>query len=194
MKKNKSELKNGSPEKVNPLELLKEDHRVVKKMFDEFEQSEEDKEKEEIAIKAIKELKVHAAIEEEIFYPKVREYFKDNEEEMELLDEAHEEHHVVHLLIGELDGMDSEDACYFAKFTVLAENVRHHIKEEEGEMFPKLKGAKNELEEIADQLVQRKEELKAQEGIEEEEKEESSYAVSQGGRRKSGNKTRSKSR
>jgi hemerythrin superfamily protein len=148
----------------NPIELLKEDHRNVKELFNKFENSEDDSEKEEIVQEAMQELVIHSTIEEEIFYPAAREYFGEKEEEKELMDEAKEEHHVVDLLMEELKDMSADDDGYFAKFTVLAENVKHHIKEEEEEMFPKLKGAKEEMSNIAEELAQRKEELKGQSG------------------------------
>jgi hemerythrin superfamily protein len=168
MKKRKSELKGESTQKnINPIELLKEDHKLVKKLFDEFEDSEDEEEKAEIVEKALIELKIHATIEEEIFYPASRKLLEEDEEGEELLDEAKEEHHVAHLLMEELNEMDAEDEGYFAKFTVLAENVRHHIKEEEGELMPKLKSIKSESQGIGEEMMERKLELKTEAGGEE---------------------------
>ena len=81
---------------------------------------------------ALMELEVHSKLEEELIYPAIRAEIDDDD----LMDEALEEHHVVHGLLGELKKMKPSDERYDAKFTVLAENVRHHIKEEESDMFP----------------------------------------------------------
>jgi hypothetical protein len=121
------------PEK-HAISILMKDHDIVKELFDRFEKSESVAEKEKIIADALTELKIHATIEEEIFYPAVRKRVGKD-----LMNEADEEHHVARVLIAELDrdgrGNDHRDA----KFTVLAESVRHHIKEEEGEMLPKAK-------------------------------------------------------
>ena len=140
--------------------LLKQDHDKVKDLFDEFEDSDNQKTKLKAARQAIQELKIHDAIEEEIFYPRVREAL----EEGELMDEADEEHHMVRISIAELDGMPDDDERFEAKFTVLAEMVRHHIKEEEDEMFPKVKKSDLDLEALGQELKARKEELQ-KEGV-----------------------------
>jgi hemerythrin superfamily protein len=118
-------------ESMDPVSMLKEDHKNVKKLFDQFEGTDDERVQMEIAQKAINELKVHAAIEEEIFYPEVAALVDDTE----VMSEATEEHHVVHVLIDELDSQNLDHDTFHAKFIVLAENVRHHIKEEEGEMI-----------------------------------------------------------
>ena len=87
-----------------------------------------------IAATAIEELKVHAAIEEELFYPAVRQQIDDEDG---IIPEADEEHHVAKLLIAELEKMTGDEEHWEAKFMVLGESVRHHIKEEEGRCFPK---------------------------------------------------------
>jgi hypothetical protein len=121
----------------NPaVSLLKDDHDRVKALFDDFEAAKSRPAKLKIVRAALTELKVHAAIEEELFYPAVRKPIGK-----EIMNEADEEHHVAKLLIAELDGMDGSESHFDAKFTVLAENVRHHIKEEEDEMLPKAKAA-----------------------------------------------------
>jgi hypothetical protein len=157
MKKNKEE----KAADMNAIELLKTDHRKVKELFDEFEDSENDSEKYKIAQQAIEELKIHAVIEEEIFYPAVREAIEDDEN---IMNEAQEEHHVAKVLIAELDQIKSYDETFEAKFIVLAENIRHHIKEEEGEMLPEAKKADLDMEALGAQMAQRKEQLKS-EGI-----------------------------
>src|SRR5581483_9735585 len=114
---------------------LMKDHDRVKNLFDRFEKSESPAEKEKIIGEAVTELKIHATIEEEIFYPSVRKLV-----DKDLMNEADEEHHVARVLVAELDRNGRRDDHRDAKFTVLAESVRHHIKEEEGEMLPKAKG------------------------------------------------------
>src|SRR4051794_22977651 len=110
----------------NPaVSLLKEDHTRVKELFDQFGAAKGRAAKVKIARRAITELKVHAAIEEEIFYPAVRKPIGK-----QIMNEADEEHHVAKLLIAELDVMDGSESHFDAKFKVLAENVRHHIEEE----------------------------------------------------------------
>lgn len=118
----------------NALSMLKTDHQKVKELFDRFEDTESTKAKQKIVGDALMELKIHAAIEEEYFYPALRQQMEDEDD---LMNEADEEHHVAKVLIAELEAMRGDEDHWEAKFTVLAENVRHHIKEEEGEIFPK---------------------------------------------------------
>src|SRR6478735_5809944 len=145
---------------TNPaVALLKEDHDRVKELFDRFEAAKTRPAKRKIVRAALAELKVHAAIEEEIFYPAVRKAVGK-----EIMNEADEEHHVAKLLIAELDAMDGSESHFDAKFVVLAENVRHHIKEEEAEMLPKAQGAKVNFEALAEKMTRRKEHL-LEEGV-----------------------------
>src|SRR6187455_3152268 len=131
--------------KPNPATaLLKEDHDRVKKLFDRFEEAKGRTAKRKIAREALTELKVHAALEEELFYPSVRKPVGQ-----EIMNEADEEHHVAKLLVAELDRMDGTESHFDAKFTVLAENVRHHIDEEEGEMLSKARKVKVDFEALA---------------------------------------------
>jgi hypothetical protein len=140
---------------VDPISMLKEDHSKVKKLFDQFENSDDKRTQMQLAKQAIQELKIHAAIEEEIFYPGVKKAVDDEE----VMAEAVEEHHVVHFLIKELESQKLDSKVFHAKFIVLAENVRHHIKEEEGEMMPKIKVDESELQDLASRMTERKEEL-----------------------------------
>jgi len=141
--------------KPNPAAtLLKEDHDRVQALFDEFEAVKSRAAKVKIVRRALQELKVHAAIEEEIFYPAVRKPVGK-----EVMNEADEEHHVAKLLIAELDRMDGSESHFDAKFLVLAENVRHHIKEEEDEMLPKARKVKVDFEALAEKMRARKERL-----------------------------------
>lgn len=140
---------------TDPISMLKDDHSKVKELFDQFEKTDDRQTQRKLAKQALEELKVHAQIEEEIFYPAAGKVVDDKE----IMHEATEEHHVAHMLIDELEegGLDAE--TFHAKFKVLAENVRHHIKEEEGEMLPKVDTDEMDMEEIAAQMALRKEEL-----------------------------------
>ena len=128
-----------SNEKLDALKLLKQDHEEVKQLFEEFDRAGKraHKSKEKIVRTLIEDLARHSAIEEQIFYPAVRELTGDDDTVFEAL----EEHHVVKWTLSELDGMDPQDERFDAKVTVLKENVLHHAKEEEREMFPKIRKA-----------------------------------------------------
>lgn len=143
--------------KPNPATaLLKEDHDRVKGLFDRFEAAKGRAAKVKVVRQALTELKVHAAIEEELFYPAVRAKVGK-----EVMNEADEEHHVAKLLIAELDRMDGSESHFDAKFLVLAENVRHHIREEENEMLPNARKVKLDFEALAEKMRRRKERLLA---------------------------------
>lgn len=131
--------------------LLKKDHDTVKELFDRFEKTEGRPAKKKLVALALTELKIHATIEEEIFYPAVRKPVGKD-----IMNEADEEHHVAKVLIAELEEMDGSESHYDAKFTVLSENVRHHIKEEENEVFPKAKDANIDFEALSQVMLKRK--------------------------------------
>ncbi|GKS62731.1 hypothetical protein YTPLAS72_00350 [Nitrospira sp.] len=114
------------------LNMLKADHDKVKDLFEQFEQTTNEEERGAIIKSALKELEVHADLEEKLIYPALRNQLEDRE----LITEAVEEHHVVHVLIKELKAGRVKQDRRDAKFTVLAENVKHHIKEEEEQLFP----------------------------------------------------------
>ncbi len=134
--------------------ILKKDHAKVKDLFDQFEETEQRAQKIRIAAMVIKELKAHAAVEEEIFYPTVRATVGDK-----IMNEALEEHHVAKMLIAELEKMTGVEDQFDAKFTVLAENIRHHIEEEEDDMLPRAREADIDFEELGEALLARKQEL-----------------------------------
>ncbi|MBA3695788.1 MAG: hemerythrin domain-containing protein [Methylotenera sp.] len=139
------------------ISLLKEDHAKVKKLFKEFEKLSEkdDDSKVEIANQICMELIVHAMVEEEIFYPAARMAIDDDD----LLNEAEVEHDTAKDLIAQIQTMSPDDEMYDAKVTVLGEYIDHHVEEEEKEMFPKVRKAKVDLNELGLQLKMKKEEL-----------------------------------
>jgi len=142
------------PEK-HAISILKKDHDAVKELFDKFEKAESGAEKDTIIARAVTELKIHAVIEEEIFYPAVRKHVGKD-----IMNEADEEHHVARVLIAELDKSRPGNSHRDAKFTVLAESVRHHIKEEENEILPKARELDMDFEALGQQMLARKAELK----------------------------------
>jgi hemerythrin superfamily protein len=146
---------------MNAIQLLKQDHAEVKALFDRFEKLGEDgptDEKEDIVRDACAKLTVHATIEEEIFYPASR----DAKDADALLNEAEVEHGTAKELIATLEAMSADDEMFDANFTVLSEYIKHHVKEEEGELFPKVQKSDLDLDELGKQLAERKEELTAE--------------------------------
>lgn len=133
--------------------LLKEDHKTVEKLFKQFEKAGEDAhaEKRKIADQVIDELTTHTWIEEKIFYPAAREAAPDTKDHVL---ESLEEHHVVLWMLSELKDLDAADERFDAKMTVLIENVRHHVEEEEKEWFPDVRKAmgRNRLTELGEQM------------------------------------------
>ena len=133
----RSQSSNRNTQGASPsaLDVLEQDHREVEEWFDEYnELKEDDNRKGALAEKICLALKVHAQIEEEIFYPRARKATKEND----LIDEAAVEHSAAKHLIGEIEGMKVDEELYDAKIRVLGEMVKHHIKEEEKELFPEL--------------------------------------------------------
>lgn len=144
-----------SPGGENALELLKADHREVSEWFDQYEDLKEEAEKGELARRICQALLVHAQIEEEIFYPPSREATGDGD----LLDEAAVEHAQAKHLIREILAMKPGDDLFDAKVTVLGEEIRHHVEEEEGELFPEISAGPLDLKALGSQLAARKAEL-----------------------------------
>jgi len=138
--------------------LLKADHKEVAEMLEKFETARSTREK--LAQQICMSLTVHAQIEEEIFYPAAREAL--GEEGEDLLDEAKVEHNSLKELIGHIEDSSPEDELFGAHVKVLGEYVKHHVKEEEGELFPKLRKSDMDLVEIGEQMAARKKELMSQ--------------------------------
>jgi hemerythrin superfamily protein len=137
--------------------MLKADHKTVEKLFKSFEKAghQARKTKRDLVDHMIQELSVHAAIEEQVFYPAVRRLVPD--EEATTL-ESLEEHHIVKWVLSELEGMDAGHERFDAKVTVLMDLVRHHVEEEESDLFPAVRAAvgRKPLMEIGDSLEQAK--------------------------------------
>jgi hemerythrin superfamily protein len=144
-----------SSDSMNAVELLEQDHREVETYFDDYEALNDDKAKAELSEKICLALKVHTQIEEEIFYPQARQATADDD----LLDEAEVEHAGAKDLIAQIESMTVGDDLYDAKVKVLGEQVKHHIKEEEDELFPEAKSAKMDLEALGKTMAARKAEL-----------------------------------
>ena len=138
--------------------LLRTDHKLVTELFEKFEKMKQDSPQKKALVERIcNELTVHTPIEEEIFYPAAREALKQKGED--LLDEAEVEHASAKELIAQLRGMNPGEHLYDAKVTVLSEYIKHHVKEEQNEMFPRVKKTSLDLKALGEQLVERKQEL-----------------------------------
>ena len=138
--------------------LLKADHKKVSGLFSEYEAARATTRKKSLAKQICTELSVHAQIEEEIFYPKVKAALKDHE----LIPEAIVEQDSLKKLIAEIKGKEPNGEMYDAKVKVLSEYVKHHVKEEHTEMFPKAKKTSLDMKAIGAELLARKKALLAQ--------------------------------
>jgi hemerythrin-like domain-containing protein len=160
-------------EQQDALGILAEDHQKVLKMFEQFRKMKkkadpDEQEMQTLVETACAELTIHSRVEEELFYPALR----DASGADDLLDEAEVEHASAKQLINELAAMQPGDDLYDAKFTVLGEYVKHHVDEEEHQLFPKAKKAKMDLESLGEEIRMRKQELRAELGIGSEEEED----------------------
>lgn len=140
--------------------LLTADHREVAQLFKQYDElgDRAKASKKRLADQICNALTVHTAIEEEIFYPAMRAAGKDAED---LVDEAVVEHASAKELIAQLQDMDPEDELYDAKVKVLSEQIDHHVKEEEKEMFPNARKGKMDLAALGEEMALRKDELMA---------------------------------
>ena len=138
------------------LRMLKDDHDKVKGLFEKFESARrDDKKKGEIAQTICQELTVHTQLEEEIFYPAVREAIDDED----VMNEAVVEHGSAKDLIAEIEKMSPDEDMFDAKVKVLGEFVNHHIREEQNEMFPQVRKTDLDLNALGDQMRSRKQQL-----------------------------------
>jgi hemerythrin superfamily protein len=147
----------GSKSQPLALELLIADHRKVEDLFEQYESEKEGEEetRRALAAKICGQLTVHATVEEEIFYPWLRE----NLDDMEMLEEAYVEHSSAKDLIAQIESAGDIDDAFNAKVKVLSEYIKHHVKEEEQEIFPAVRDSKEELDELGQQIASRKGEL-----------------------------------
>ena len=145
----------GKSIRMDAITLLRQDHKAVEKLFKQFEKAKQPAEQRKVAEKVIKELSVHAAIEEMLFYPAVRERVPKVEDTVL---ESLEEHYIVKWVLAELEDMKPDHERFKAKMTVLIETVRHHVKEEESELFPEVRKAvgRKELAEVGEALEKAK--------------------------------------
>jgi hemerythrin superfamily protein len=148
---------------MDAITLLEQDHQKVKKLMAEIEKTTErgTKTREQLFSKLVQELTVHEKIEEQIFYPEVKERATSKQLE-ELVTESYEEHHFVDVVTAEIENTPFEAEEWAAKFKVMMENIQHHaFEEEEGKMFPKVRRAfkKNELEDMGTRMAELKEQL-----------------------------------
>ncbi|MCA1828312.1 MAG: hemerythrin domain-containing protein [Myxococcales bacterium] len=150
---------------MDAIALLTRDHREVEQLFKQFDKLTERAQKtmKKLVTKMIRELAIHSAVEEMLFYPAVRTAAlkadtRAGEAASDLVLESLEEHHIVKWTLSELEKMDPEDERYCAKVEVLMESVRHHIEEEEGDLFPKARKLLGQ--EMLDELGKRMEKAK----------------------------------
>ncbi|WP_312438803.1 hemerythrin domain-containing protein [Janthinobacterium sp.] len=144
---------------MNAISLLMKDHKTVKALFEQYEGLSDRSfaTKKKLADQICHELTVHTQIEEEIFYPAVRRPIHDGD----LMDEAVVEHASAKELIAQILAMDPTEDLYDAKVTVLSEQIEHHVKEEESDMFPKVRKTAVDLDALGDEMAARKEQLMA---------------------------------
>lgn len=140
---------------MDAITLLKQDHKTVEKLFKQFEKATRSAQQRKLAQQVVKELSVHAAIEEMVFYPAVRDRLPDAED---MVLESLEEHHVAKWVLSEVEDMKPDHERFKAKMTVLIETVRHHVEEEESELFPQVRKAlgRKELAEVGEALEKAK--------------------------------------
>jgi hemerythrin superfamily protein len=140
---------------MDAITMLKDDHKTVEQLFKRFEKAGDRAfvAKRDIVDRIIEELSIHAAVEEQLFYPVIRATVPDTED---LALESLEEHHIVKWVLSELESMAPEDERFDAKVTVLIENVRHHVEEEEGELFPMVRDelGRNALTDLGDAMAE----------------------------------------
>ena len=150
--------KSAPPAQPDAIQLLVADHREVERLYKEYEslkEKDDDAGKQRVAEEICLELRVHTQVEEEIFYPAIKKAVEQDE-----IDEAVVEHQAAKNLIEQIESMGPDEDLYDAKVKVLWEEVQHHVKEEEGEMFPEVKKDRSiDLKALGEQLARRKEEL-----------------------------------
>ena len=179
-----SKRKGGSSSRAQPMaiEMLIADHQTVDELFKRYDSEKEsdDDTRRAIAQRICGELTVHAQVEEELFYPWLRENLDDDE--LELVEEAQVEHQTAKDLIAQIEGAAEIDETYDAKVKVLGEYIKHHVKEEEGEIFPAVSSEKEALDELGQAMMARKTELMEELGLAGEEDDEDAATTRKPGR------------
>lgn len=138
--------------------MLRADHALVGDLFAEYDKTNSTAKKKKLVAQICTELSIHAQVEEEIFYPAVKRALKDKE----LIPEAVVEQATMKALMAQVEGIEPDGEMYDAKIKVLAEYVKHHVKEEHSEMFPKAKATSLDMVALGAQLAARKAELMAE--------------------------------
>ena len=136
-------------------QMIRQDHKKVEGLFKKFEQTKGAQAKRRLAENAMAELEVHAALEEQIFYPAVEKEVDDGS----MISEARQEHQTVKQLIAELKGMGQANEEFESQFSELVDNVKHHVEEEENEMLPKVEESALDLQSLGEQMSERRREL-----------------------------------
>ncbi len=137
--------------------MLRADHKRVSALFEEYEKARAVTKKKDLVALICTELTIHAQLEEEIFYPAVKKALKDHE----LVPEATVEHATLKYLIAQVKDVEPDGDLFDAKIKVLSEYVKHHVKEEQNEMFPKARATKLDMKELGARMAARKDELMA---------------------------------
>jgi len=146
------------PKEQKATTLLRADHKFVSGLFADYEKTRSSVKKQQLVAQICTELTVHAQVEEEIFYPAFKEALKDKE----LVPEATVEHATLKDLIAQVEGVEPDGEMFDAKIKVLSEYVKHHVKEEQNEMFPMAESSSLDMVELGAALTQRKAELLAE--------------------------------
>jgi hypothetical protein len=144
------------PRSLDATAILRADHKLVDALFKEFENSRSKSKKKKLADEICAELTIHATVEEEIFYPAVQKALKDHE----LVPEARVEHESLKMLIAQVESTEPGEDLYDARVKVMSEYVKHHVKEEQNELFPKARVSRVDMMELGELILQRKEQLK----------------------------------
>jgi len=153
----KPATKRAAARKPDAIALLKEDHQKVSALFEQYGKSRSASKKQSIVADICRELGIHATVEEEIFYPAVKAALKDKE----LVPEATVEHATIKEFIAKVDGKVPDGEMFDAHIQVMGEYVKHHVKEEQTEMFPKARKTKLDMLELGQRILDRKQELMA---------------------------------
>ncbi len=144
------------PQSQDAIAILRADHSLVSGLFAEFAKTRSGSRKKSLVAQICTELSIHAQVEEEIFYPAIKAALRDKE----LVPEATVEHATLKDLMAQVEGKEPDGEMYDAKIKVMSEYVKHHVKEEQTEMFPKARKTNLDMKELGARMLVRKEELR----------------------------------